>query len=148
MKLRPLLPKVWILAPSGGRHLDFRPAPYLPSVFPEEARNPLFGNKKINAAPLWKLRHPLSGRVDLALPGGRRLNFRTVPPLTSVFPDEGTSPLLKTHQITAAHLGGLRTLLSESADLALPGGRNLDFLTMTRLSAVFSEEDRNRLETN
>lgn len=108
----------------------------------------LFEKHQITAVRLGKLRHLLSEGVELALPGGRRLDLLRVPNLPAVFPDDDRNSLLGTHQITAVHLGNLRTLLSESADLALSENRRLNFRQAPHLPDAFSEEAINPLIEN
>ena len=125
------------LALSDSRHLDFRTMPNLPAAFSEEGINPLLETNRITAAPLGKLRRILSESVDLALSGGRRLDFRMAPHIPAVSSEEGRNHMLRTHHLTAAPLGNLRARLSGSADLALLYGRHPDFCTMPHLSAAF-----------
>ena len=64
-----------------GRHMGFRIVPYLQAAFSEADRNAHLETHQITAATLGKLRRPISERVDLAPPDGRRLEFRAVPHL-------------------------------------------------------------------
>ena len=82
------MPTSSILALSDGGHLDFRTIPNLPAAFAEDGREPLLTTHHINAVPLGILRPLISESVDFAPPDGMHLDFRTVPNLPVVLPEE------------------------------------------------------------
>ena len=99
--------------------MDFRIIPHLSDVFSEEGRNPLSETHHITAAPVAKLGPLLPTSADSEPSDGRGLNFRMAPRLSDSFSAEGIDPLSKTHRITAAPVGKLRRILSESVDFWL-----------------------------
>ena len=111
---------------------------------PDDDRNPLSETHLITSSPLGKLRGILCESSDMDLPDSRHLDFRTVPHLPAAFSDECRNGLLKTSDNCGA-IRILRRLLSESFDLARPGGRRLAFRMILHSPALFSEKDRNHL---
>ena len=148
-RLQSQLSEIVELTLSAGRRIrncrNFSTVAHLSAALSEYGRNHLSESHRITATPLGELRTILSESVVLALPEGRRLGFRMVPPLPSVFSEDDINHLLRTHHVTSAPLGIWRAVLSEIVDLALPYGTHLDFRAVPHLPSAISEEGRDLL---